>query len=212
MYKIFINSVPLYLTNKADAETLAQQKGNNLLARYVGKPKILLSYADMLEKGSDFDTVIIYSADVEQLFRDFTNHYEIIEAAGGLVFNENDELLMIFRRGYWDLPKGKAEKGEGIEETAVREVEEETGIQNIELGQFFQKTYHFYRTKSNKRALKLSHWYIMKAPKQTLIPQTEEDIDKAIWIKIEDFEQQKDPIYGNIMDLIQQFQAEHRNS
>jgi 8-oxo-dGTP pyrophosphatase MutT (NUDIX family) len=62
-----------------------------------------------------------------------------IVAAGGLVFNENKELLMIYRRSKWDLPKGKLDEGETIEECAIREVEEETGVQQIILGKLIQK-------------------------------------------------------------------------
>ena len=72
----------------------------------------------------------------EESFKDYTKDKVIIEAAGGLVFNEKNELLMIFRRGFWDLPKGKVDEGETLEQCAVREVQEETGLQNIMLGDF----------------------------------------------------------------------------
>ena len=207
MFKIYIKETPLYLTDKSDAEQLAQYQGHNLVARYVGKPKLLLSYADMLEKGSDFDRVILYTDDLEQLYQDFTNHYQLIEAAGGLVLNPEKELLMIFRMGHWDLPKGKIEKGEQIQEAAVREVEEETGIKDVSIKDYFHKTFHFYRDKQQKRALKISHWYLMEAPKQQLIPQTEEEIELAEWVPIDKIINFKTPIYGNIIDLVEKFKT-----
>ncbi len=206
MYKIYVNETPVFLTDKENAEMFAQKKGNHLVARYAGQRKILLSYVDMLEKNRSFDSVVLYSDDVEQLYRDFTSYFLVVEAAGGLVFNEEGALLMIFRKGHWDLPKGKMDEGETIEEAAVREVEEETGVGQIQLKGFFQKTYHFYREKDNKRAIKLSHWYLMKAPKQPLTPQIEEDIQEAIWIKIDDFLAQDVPVYKNVLDLLHQYQ------
>ena len=88
---------------------------------------------------------------------------------------------MIFRLGYWDFPKGKVEEGESFEEAAVREVEEETGLHNIELRQPLPNTYHTY-TLRDTDILKVTHWYEMHASQQTLTPQTEEDIAQAVWV------------------------------
>lgn len=212
MYKIYINETPIWLTEKEQAKALGQSVGNHLIARYAGKAKTLLNYADMLEKGGDFDSIILYSDDLQQLYDDFFNHYLIVEASGGLVFNEKEELLMIFRRGHWDLPKGKIEAGESIEVAAVREVEEETGIHSVQLDRFFQKTYHFYRTRENMRAIKLTHWFLMKAPQQMLTPQTEEDIELAQWSDLNQFDQFAKPIYGNIFDLIKRYQSNKKQN
>jgi 8-oxo-dGTP pyrophosphatase MutT (NUDIX family) len=107
-----------------------------------------------------------------------------IIAAGGLVQNEAGELLMIFRRGKWDLPKGKLDEGETIAECAVREVQEETGVQNIQIGQFVGITLHEYFDKYVQAdVIKESHWYLMKASNsEVLTPQTEEDITAIKWV------------------------------
>src|SRR4249919_1544763 len=84
----------------------------------------------------------------------------IIKAGGGLVKNEKKEILFMFRRGKWDLPKGKLDPGESIEECAVREVVEETGLKKVELKHFLVTTYHTY-TENGKHILKESHWYNM---------------------------------------------------
>src|SRR5215510_275068 len=98
-----------------------------------------------------------------------------IIAAGGLVVNDRDELLMIFRRGKWDLPKGKLDKGESLKDCAIREVEEETGLKNITLGPPLIITYHTYH-EGARFILKESHWYKMSVSgQQNLVPQTEED-------------------------------------
>ncbi len=108
---------------------------------------------------------------------------------------------MIFRRGFWDLPKGKIDEGESIAEAAIREVEEEAGISRITLGPFFYTTYHTYREKDQKRVLKVTDWYLMSAPEQALIPEAEEDIEKAEWVDLS--ENVPTPIYGNIADLLE---------
>jgi mutator protein MutT len=99
-----------------------------------------------------------------------------ILAAGGIVRNENGEILMQYRRGKWDLPKGKLDDNETIEECAVREVEEETGLTNIQLGALIGVTNHRY-VERGLEIDKETHWFAMRvAGDQTLVPQTEEDI------------------------------------
>lgn len=107
-----------------------------------------------------------------------------IIAAGGVVLNEQNELLMIFRRGCWDLPKGKLDDGETLEACALREVKEETGVANIEMGNFITITYHeYFDTYLHETVIKESHWYAMKVKgSPTLIPQTEEDITLIEWV------------------------------
>ena len=117
----------------------------------------------------------------EQEWASFAEKYTIIHAAGGIVTDENDEILMIFRYGCWDFPKGKVEKGEDWETAAVREVQEETGLQNIILKETLPNTYHTY-TLHDTPILKITHWYAMQAPAQSLVPQTEEDISQAVWV------------------------------
>ncbi|MEI8075997.1 MAG: NUDIX domain-containing protein, partial [Bacteroidota bacterium] len=112
----------------------------------------------------------------------------IIVAGGGLVTNENGELLMIFRRGKWDLPKGKLDQGEKIDDCAIREVREETGVENLQLGKLLIITQHEYFDKwVDADAIKETHWFRMHvAGKPTLIPQTEEDITAIEWTKPEE--------------------------
>lgn len=130
-----------------------------------------------------------------------------IIAAGGLVTNINNELLMIFRRGKWDLPKGKLDEGETIEECAVREVEEETGIGNLELGSLLGITYHEYFDKYvNDDVIKETHWYLMKAKGSTeAVPQTEEDIEKIIWADMDTVKKCLENSYANIIEIIQKY-------
>ena len=110
----------------------------------------------------------------------FAQEFRIIHAAGGIVADENDEILMIFRYGCWDFPKGKVEAGEDWPTAALREVQEETGLHDITLQEPLPNTYHTYSLHGTP-VLKITHWYAMLAPAQPLTPQTEEDISQAVW-------------------------------
>lgn len=136
-----------------------------------------------------------------------TNVMTKIIAAGGLVTNENNELLMIFRRGKWDLPKGKLDDGEEIEACALREVEEETGLKNITLKKFVGITNHeYFDTYIKKDVVKETHWYAMSAaPGQQLVPQTTEDIEEIDWVRTEILDIYLNNSYANIVDIVERF-------
>lgn len=202
MYKIYINGTPLFLATTEEAGGVPFVSDEKIVARYTGNPRLLLSYLDMLEKNTRFDFVMVYAEDVDLLFNDFSKQFRIIVAAGGVVYNTDGEVLLIFRQGHWDLPKGKIDEGESREAAAVREVKEETGLSSIELGDYLGLTYHTYRTKKNTRVLKHTHWYRMKAEKEALVPQTEEDIEHAEWRGLKTFLNANPVVYGNIRDLL----------
>ena len=133
----------------------------------------------------------------------------IIIAAGGLVRNSRDEILLIYRRGVWDLPKGKLDPGELIPECAVREVQEETGLKSIELGPLICTTTHAYYDKwLNKEVEKHTHWYAMQSlANETLVPQTEEDIEKIEWVPVNELPQYLLETYPTIRTVFEAFNA-----
>ncbi|HWR33349.1 MAG TPA: NUDIX domain-containing protein, partial [Chitinophagaceae bacterium] len=125
---------------------------------------------------------VFYHNNLQELKKAFFKKFTFIKAAGGLVLNEKNEILIIFRRGKWDLPKGKLDKGEELEDCAVREVEEETGLQNVQLISPLTVTFHTYH-EGARFILKESHWYKMKVKGvQKLVPQTSEDISEIKWV------------------------------
>jgi len=138
---------------------------------------------------------------------------KIIKAAGGIVLNPNKEILFIFRRGKWDLPKGKLDEGETMEECAVREVEEETGIREIIVHNFIGITSHEYFDKwVNEDVIKESHWYEMEIKTmQSLIPQTEEDIEDIKWVSMKELDTYLADSYVNIVEIINKWRI-HRES
>ncbi len=205
MYKIYINGTPLFLTSTKDFPNLKLEGDNFIKMRYIGKKKFLHNYIDLLEKNTSFDAIVLHTPDLEKLWNHFHSIFKIIEAAGGIVKNENDEILMIHRLGYWDLPKGKIEKGESKEEAAIREVQEETGVQNIDLEELIHTTYHTYESKKGKKILKVSYWYTMKTTDSDLTPQAEEGIEEAVFVNLDSFFSQPKKIYGNILDVIHKY-------
>jgi 8-oxo-dGTP pyrophosphatase MutT (NUDIX family) len=141
----------------------------------------------------------------EQELQQFTQGKMIIEAAGGMVFNQTGELLMMKRRGFWDMPKGKLDEGETIEECAIREVSEETGVHNLEIVKKLQVTYHTYIYKGSP-ALKPSHWFkMLQSGYEILIPQTEEDITEIKWVSKKEARSLIDQAYPSIAEMIDRY-------
>jgi 8-oxo-dGTP pyrophosphatase MutT (NUDIX family) len=132
----------------------------------------------------------------------FCADYLLIEAAGGLVYNLDNQLLMIFRNGKWDLPKGKLEVGENIQECAIREVEEECGISGLTINKPLQDTYHTYKLNEQK-ILKRTYWFEMKTDfKGILTPQIEEGITKVVWVDKQAIAEKLENSFGNINELL----------
>ena len=148
---------------------------------------------------------VFYHPNLEELKKAFYKKFTIVLAAGGLVQNEKKEILLIFRRGVWDLPKGKLDKSEKLEDCAVREVEEETGLQKVKLLSPLTITYHTYH-EGARFVLKESHWYSMKVSgEQKLVPQTEEDIHEIKWVnadKLPDYMENSFPSVADVLQLV----------
>lgn len=204
MYKIYINDIPFILSEDQSLAQKVPGDKTHIVARYNGSPKLLLNYADMLEKGRQLESITIFAEDLNTLWSDFCSHYKLIAAAGGCVFNPQNELLVIYRRGSWDLPKGKIDPCETPEQAAIREVEEETGIGEIILGEFIGHTYHTYKDHKDRRVLKPTYWYRMQTAQYQLNPQTEEDIEIAEWVQAKVFlERSQLIIYRSIREVIE---------
>ncbi|HTR31711.1 MAG TPA: NUDIX domain-containing protein [Puia sp.] len=126
-------------------------------------------------------------------------------AAGGLVFNENNELLLIFRYGKWDLPKGHFEPPETLDTCALREVREETGIKELTIISFVGITEHgYFDNKLNIDALKETHWFSMRASRRDeLFPQLQEGIEWLRWVTVGELPQYLRNSYENIRQIVE---------
>lgn len=202
--KIYFGDKPVYLCNEIDAflnEILHHPDA--VFVDEVSAPAIKSLLHEI--KKTAFHAGVLLHTDLEHLKQLFFKQFAVIEAAGGIVQNEKKELLFIYRLGKWDLPKGKIEKGEQPGECAVREVEEETGVTNIELKKKTGETYHTY-DEFGKHILKITHWYFMFCPaSQPLIPQTEEAITEAKWIATKNIKAPMANTYPSIKDILTVF-------
>jgi 8-oxo-dGTP pyrophosphatase MutT (NUDIX family) len=140
--------------------------------------------------------------DPEAVLKLFKKKLELVVAAGGLAHTDRNEVLLILRRGKWDLPKGKLDKGESLETCAIREIKEETGLIDVKLEGPLTITYHTYH-EFGKHILKESHWYLMKAEKQeNFIPQLEEDIEKCLWVPMNEISPYMENTHASILEVI----------
>ncbi|NJC27253.1 NUDIX hydrolase [Neolewinella antarctica] len=208
MYVIYVNDRPIRLLSGSTPSTspdLVETPSTHLTARYGGKAHSLLNYVDMLEKGSPkVKSVDIVHDDLEVLWKDFKGHFEWIAAAGGIVNRQNSaKVLFIYRRGFWDLPKGKLDPGEDAPTAALREVQEETGLKEVSLGEQLPTTYHTYRKKKGARVLKPTYWYRMESNQLELRPEAAEGIERAEWREIRSVLDDELPIYHSLRHLLE---------
>ncbi len=176
-----------------------------------------VSFAEIKKKGTDdllktienkniTSSITIMGESSDEMLDYFRDHLTEITAGGGLVQNSDDEILFIFRNGKWDLPKGKPEKDENIEETALREVEEECGISGLEIVGTLPETYHIYPLATSGYVLKKSVWFHMRTiSKQPLKAQKEEGITEVRWIGIPVEEDILTHAFPSIRSLVEYF-------
>jgi 8-oxo-dGTP pyrophosphatase MutT (NUDIX family) len=147
----------------------------------------------------------LINPDPEQAFRDFLENYTVIQAAGGLVLNKENQLLTIKRNGMWDLPKGKIERHEDQRAAALREVMEETGLNMLNISDKIGETYHAY-FEDEVVLLKETHWYKMNSSgKGKLKPQEEEGISEVKWADLEWFKSPEFDTYHSVKDITGKF-------
>lgn len=199
--KIFFDDRPLFLCDSVDDEVAPYLEHRNTIKLDGQDLSQVKSIISGMQQSSTYAGVAVHK-DFDLLCKTFLETFKIVQAGGGLVKNAEGSYLLIHRRGKWDLPKGKLDEGETIEECAVREVEEETGITNITLGKPLLVTRHVYKYGVNKN-IKESHWYHMSIDdRQVLVPQTEEDITEAKWVPATELDQYLDGAYPSIVDVL----------
>ena len=197
-YKIFINNSLIFFGKKEGVPP------HNLVwsdFQYIKKEQIK-ELVNKIESFQELGHTFIDEEDIEVAFHLFAGYFKVLQAAGGLVLNNQDQILMIHRFGHWDFPKGKVEKGEAIDTAAVREVEEETGAQDLTIIKQLPTVYHIYDY-FDRWILKETIWYLMNTDyKATLVPQLEEDIIAAKWVPIDFLGEYINQSYPALQELI----------
>ena len=193
MQKIFVGNKPIILTTEVKKEI----NSKNFLIDSVGIEKILSTL-----KKDKFEAIHLIGSDLDRMLKIFLKFLPNVIAGGGKVVNPSGQILFIFRNGKWDLPKGKSESRETIDQTALREVKEETGIKGLHITKPLEITYHIFK-RNNKYQIKKTYWFEMFSDyKGDLKPQLSEGITKVKWIDPKKLKKVKKNIYANIEGLL----------
>lgn len=196
MYKVFIDNKEVRFVELALKKE--KRRFESVLFPELGSAKSFLQRVGKLSKGK---VLLVLCADPKKDFKKMFKSYQKISAAGGVV-ERKDSILAIYRLKKWDLPKGKIEKNEDPEAAAYREIEEECGISGHILVNKICETYHTYEL-GGKKVLKRNYWFrfTYNGPK-VLIPQTEEDISEATWMKRSNLSTFENNTYASILSVL----------
>jgi 8-oxo-dGTP pyrophosphatase MutT (NUDIX family) len=200
-FKIFIKDKLILFTENA---SFPVKDKSTSFYRYSGMTALVLEFEHFIKARKTKTLVVYRKKNADKLFNSFVSRFKLTRAAGGAVISKKDEVLMIFRHGRWDLPKGKKNGGEKNKETAIREVMEETGLKQLEIKEKLSITYHFYRR--NKRLIiKKTHWFLMKAKRnQEMIPATLEGIEKVKWVPFDKARKKSNKTFRSITEVLEQ--------
>ena len=172
MYKVFVNQKEIILTS-----TFPKGNGVKVLPLTSTPFKKILR----IVRTKRIKRLYLVHDNPKKLLSGFKKKLPVTIAAGGVVQHENGKLLFIYRKKRWDLPKGKVDKSESLQDAAKREVKEETGVKKIKVGKLAGITYHIFK-RNNRYQLKETHWFFMKSSYEgTLVPEVMEEITKASW-------------------------------
>lgn len=193
MHKIFVGDKPIILTTKVEEET----DFKNYLLSTVNIGKVIKELKD-----DKLASIRLIDADKEVLLNKFLKLLPNVVAGGGKVYNDEGKVLFIYRNNKWDLPKGKVEGKETIDYTAIREVEEETGISGLKITKPLEMTYHIFK-RNGKHRIKVTYWFEMRTSYDgKLIPQIKEGITKVEWLDDTQMKRAMTNSYANIKLLV----------
>jgi len=201
---VYINQKPLILTNNEELYYAppAEHYQRYIYCKYKSDEDISKLIA-ICELDQQLQVAMLFAADMKQLWKQFESHFELVTAAGGIVLNEKKEVLLIYRNEKWDLPKGKADAGETPEQTGIREVSEETGLQQLTIAKALPTSYHTYK-EDKLNYLKTTYWYEMNGSSaEKLVPQAAEKITDIKWVAAADLTKYLSATYTSIASLIQ---------
>lgn len=198
MYKVFFKDRIVFFTNDTQVKVGEDEA---LYYKYDNTASLKAILITFYHQDSIKELYLINN-DLQKMWSDFKSVFKIIKAGGGLVKNEKGEHLFIKRNGVWDLPKGKSEKNESLEDTAIREVQEECGLKKLELKSRITTTYHTYFLK-DKFILKKTKWYEMhSSSNEKLVAQKIESITDVLWVSEDNISYLTGNTYGSIIEVL----------
>lgn len=190
---IFFNNKPIILTTKVEKET----NFKNFILKDVNISQVIYTL-----KKKKIDHVRLIHHNEKTILKKFLKKLPNVIAGGGKVYNEQNSILFIYRNNKWDLPKGKTEGNESIEKTALREVEEETGVVGLKIIKPLETTYHIFK-RNNRYKIKITYWFEMLTSfNGKLYPQLNEGITKVKWLDEKSSKKALENSYANIKLLI----------
>ncbi|MDN3492625.1 NUDIX hydrolase [Winogradskyella bathintestinalis] len=193
MYTIYVGDKPIILTTEIKKET----DFKSFLLKSVNIGKVIKTL-----NNTDLQAVYLIHKNEDKLLKKFLKLLPNVIAGGGKAYNSKKEILFIYRNDKWDLPKGKAEKKESIEETAIREVEEETGVRGLKITKPLPTTYHIFK-RNGKHKIKVTYWFEMKTDFDgKLSPEENEGITKVEWLDDQASKDALENSYANIRVLV----------
>lgn len=201
MRKIYFNYKPLFICSEI-TPTIDEylHQGSTIFIDEFNTHTVKTIIEEM--ERPEMNAGVFLHKDVDEVLDSIKEHMTVLQAAGGLVHVGGENVLLIFRRGKWDLPKGKLDKGEDLATCAVREVTEETGINGVKINDLITITYHTYHERDSF-ILKETYWYLMTVEQlQPFVPQLEEDIDKCEWVKTGNLAPYLDNTYPTIVEVV----------
>ncbi|BAO74728.1 NUDIX hydrolase [Winogradskyella sp. PG-2] len=193
MYTVFVGDKPIILTTKVEQET----DFKSFLLKSVNIGKVIKILAN-----TDLKAVHLIGKNRDKLLKHFLKLLPNVVAGGGKAYNTKNEILFIYRNNKWDLPKGKVEGKESIEEAAIREVEEETGVTGLKITKPLPTTYHIFK-RNGKHKIKVTYWFEMKTDfNGKLLPQENEGITQVKWLDNKAAQKALENSYSNIKLLV----------
>lgn len=197
--KIYVKGTPLIITDNVQK----YENDGGILPVQVSKEEDVKDVLEYLESSPFHSKAVLHGASKAAIYNHITQQSELLQASGGVVWNDLGQVLLIFRHNHWDLPKGKIEENESKEEAALREVMEECGVQELALNNYFTTTYHTY-WRNQTRMLKQTFWYEMACnDKGSIKPQTIEGITDVKWANQAAIQKAMQQTFPNLQEVLE---------
>jgi ADP-ribose pyrophosphatase YjhB (NUDIX family) len=202
-YTVFLNEKTVLICQDF---SISENRAYEMIVDFTGKSSLVKAYKHFCQDADCVNLIIKTDNNFLEACKSFNKMFIRIEAAGGIVRNQNEEYLFIKRLGVWDLPKGKLNNKEPVHVGALREVTEETGLFNLDIIKQLPSTYHIYTDRKGREILKETYWFEMFSKEdQKLVPQLEEDITEVKWFSASDLNIALQNTYASLRQLLENY-------